>query len=1120
MKRSKRILSLLLSIVMILGMLPMSALAANGAFSDVKTSDWFYDDVRYVCEKGLLDGTGSNTFNPKATTTRGMIVTILYRLSGEPAGSGVCPFSDVAAGKYYEKAIAWAAENRIVSGYADGTFGPDNAITREQFAAILYRYAVFCGYAVTASAEIGRFADADMVGSYALTAMKWASAEGLINGSGSKLDPKGSATRAQAAAILARFCKNIADTSSSASKAAIGSGTVLPPAPRPDPDPIPDPNPTYTVTFDSNGGSAVASQTVAAGQTATEPEAPTRSGYRFVAWYSNSTLTELYSFETPVTANITLYAKWDEIASGEGGFLDEPEAEVEFYSFTTDTWDILAGSTENVTFTAEIFSEIDLSTNSIRVADTDGNTIGYMHDDGANGDVTANDGIYTLCVLLGENVPTAKKYAAHFNDIVSADVTISFYKLFTEAEIQEMKSCMNAINEKMIPYLDETGYVIEEKLEEAVQAITKYLDELKSENVVSNYSLENGQYSIMVYLTSGMKFVHQFALEGKDFATIRSNQPYKNTYSAYRQRLSDEAADGSARLIASTFPNLSFNSETAANELNTADDDNYDLEEVSLEALKTIGKNKVVTWHGHGGYSRDTGSFMGIGMSKEDLDWDDKAVVADYNAGRIVTLTDGGIAVSGGFFEKYLQNGSLQGSILYLGTCSSAKDMLKGVDSGGYQLAQELIDKGATAVVANSETICTRYNASMERDVFKYMCQKDSAGNYYTLAEALERAFDDNGRYCCEEDKAYPIIFPRNRMTSNNYRLSDLDALNSGTIAGVIKSAADRSAVANALIRVYTPEGKYVTSTRTDADGKYTIGVAAGEYVLKVSASSYKSVKMAASVQEGHTTYTETFLLLYVGISTGFANGTITNSITGVAVDGVTVNVRLNWNNRDGRILYTTQTNSAGYYQIDYIMGLYTIEYYKSGYITGYKNIVVSPIDFEAQDAVISPVTSDSAYRIVLTWGENPRDLDSHMVGTLSSGESFHVYFGHKSQMDGDTEVCNLDIDDVTSYGPETITLNATTNQPYYYYVYRYAGSGTVATSGAQVKVYRGSELVYTFYVPTDLGNGDYWNVFAIVDGELQVRNTITSSAETSYAGTVAGVQSLGLDIMEAKTPS
>ena len=205
MKRSKRILALFLSMVLLLGMLPMSALAADSTFSDVKTSDWFYDDVRYVCENGLMNGTGSGTFSPKATTTRGMIVTILYRLSGEPAVSGVCPFGDVAAGKYYEKAITWAEENKIVSGYADGTFGPDNAITREQLAAILYRYATFCGYAVTASAEISRFADAGTVGSYALTAMKWASAEGLINGSGSNLVPKAQATRAQVAAIIHRY---------------------------------------------------------------------------------------------------------------------------------------------------------------------------------------------------------------------------------------------------------------------------------------------------------------------------------------------------------------------------------------------------------------------------------------------------------------------------------------------------------------------------------------------------------------------------------------------------------------------------------------------------------------------------------------------------------------------------------------------------------------------------------------------------------------------------------------------------------------------------------------------------------------------------------------------------
>ena len=106
----------------------------------------------------------------------------------------------------------------------------------------------------------------------------------------------------------------------------------------------------------------------------------------------------------------------------------------------------------------------------------------------------------------------------------------------------------------------------------------------------------------------------------------------------------------------------------------------------------------------------------------------------------------------------------------------------------------------------------------------------------------------------------------------------------------------------------------------------------------------------------------------------------------------------------------------------------------------------------------------------------------------------------YKSQYDGEIEVCNLDFDDTTSYGPETITLNPTTDKPYYYYVKKYAGSGTVASSEAQIKMYQNGSLVRTFNVPTNLGNGDYWNVFAIKDGQLIINNTITSSPDTSYA--------------------
>ena len=307
MKRSKRILSLLLSIILILGMLPMSVLAADSTFSDVKTFDWFYNDVQYVCEKGLMKGTSSNTFSPKAATTRGMIVTILYRMAREPAASGACPFKDVATGAYYEKPIIWAAENEIVGGYSASTFDPDGAITREQLAAILYRHAKFCGYDVTTSAEIDKFSDAGTVSSYALTAMKWASAEGLINGSGSKLDPQGSATRAQVAAILTRFCKRFVDKTGDTKTPATSTGTGWHPTPTPNPEP----DNTYTVTFNSNGGSYIPSQSVIEGKTAQVPFDPQKEGSVFIGWYmTESGYSDYYNFSSPVFSDVTVYAKW------------------------------------------------------------------------------------------------------------------------------------------------------------------------------------------------------------------------------------------------------------------------------------------------------------------------------------------------------------------------------------------------------------------------------------------------------------------------------------------------------------------------------------------------------------------------------------------------------------------------------------------------------------------------------------------------------------------------------------------------------------------------------------------------------------------------------------------
>lgn len=175
-------------------------------FADVSGSDWFYNDVRYVYEKGIMDGTGADRFSPNAPLTRAMIVTILYRMAGSPSVSGSSDFTDVAAGKWFAKAVAWAAANGIVNGYGSGLFGPNDPVTREQLAAILYRYAVYGGMtAVTLEENLGSFADTAQLSAYAIQAMNWAVSQGLINGSGSNLVPKAQATRAQVAAIIHRY---------------------------------------------------------------------------------------------------------------------------------------------------------------------------------------------------------------------------------------------------------------------------------------------------------------------------------------------------------------------------------------------------------------------------------------------------------------------------------------------------------------------------------------------------------------------------------------------------------------------------------------------------------------------------------------------------------------------------------------------------------------------------------------------------------------------------------------------------------------------------------------------------------------------------------------------------
>jgi hypothetical protein len=179
-------------------------------FNDVRSGDWFYQAVQFVFSKDLFKGTSETTFSPNGNMTRGMLVTVLWRLAGSPDTSEAGVFNDVIPGAYYEKAAVWAAGNSIVSGYSSGQIAPNDNATREQMAVILYNFAKFMGYDVSATVGLESFVDGENTSSWAAEAMQWAVAVGLIGGKGNgMLDPTGNVTRAEVAAILMRFMENV-----------------------------------------------------------------------------------------------------------------------------------------------------------------------------------------------------------------------------------------------------------------------------------------------------------------------------------------------------------------------------------------------------------------------------------------------------------------------------------------------------------------------------------------------------------------------------------------------------------------------------------------------------------------------------------------------------------------------------------------------------------------------------------------------------------------------------------------------------------------------------------------------------------------------------------------------
>lgn len=327
-----------------------------------------------------------------------------------------------------------------------------------------------------------------------------------------------------------------------------------------------------------------------------------------------------------------------------------------------------------------------------------------------------------------------------------------------------------------------------------------------------------------------------------------------------------------------------------------------------------------------------------------------------------------------------------------------------------------------------------------------------------------------------------------------------------GTLAGTVRLASDRTTpVENASVVITNADGE-TWNTATDSEGRFNMILPAGQYSAEFSAEGFEVNRVdSALVRPNETLNLATVYMIESEVAeNGIASGNITDALTGQGVAGATLKVRRGSNNVDGSdVETTTTTDENGDYSVELPIGNYCVSIEKEGYISGSINIIVQQGTTPNQNGSITPIVSnnddDEHYRMVLSWGEDPRDLDSHLVGNHSNGEEYHVYYSHKKEMEGEEELCQLDVDDTTSYGPETVTLNAELNTPYYYYVHLYAGEGTIATSGAKVEVYKGTTLVRTFNAPS-VGEGRYWNVFALSDGQIIVKDVIEERPDTDYA--------------------
>lgn len=1092
---NKRMFALLLVLCMVASLLPARALAA-GTFSDLLPEDWFYSDVQYASEHGLMNGVGDGKFDPNGTTTRAMLVTILHRMEGKPAAARSA-FADVPADRWYTAAVDWAAANKIVEGMDAKTFAPASPVTREQFAVILYRYANFKGMDAAKKADLSAFTDAGKVSRWAADAMAWANATGLIQGVGkSSLDPAGNATRAQAAAILHRFDLLKQEAAPTAAPTATPTETPV------SDTPTKQPEPTVPPTAKPGELTLAVDKTDA---TVTEPK---------------QTFTGSYTVENDQIDRID-WVQHSDVEAYEGvtgtAMIDQ----------TKGTWQaadiLLAPGANTITFTgytkngAKAEQTVEITYDSGEIADYTNRDITYIDDQG-NGYVnnvilvvldasrsqderqeavrkvcSAVDGIvigalydievYQIRVAKGDEAALTAlcDTACKASDVV---VAAKLDCLLPDTEISEKPSGIIAPrNSSAVPMAvpspaSDKLFLQDPWSSNQSSALTE-ADWDENNPVGANWWAEAVRapsmwayhdyfYPVTVGIMDGTPYAqHEDLRDVLSFAPSNTGDyRYHGTHVAGLIGAQPHNGKGIAGMCW-TANMVSFDVKNQYSNKDTTVKFAWGFQDLLGQGCKVINVSQ--------GYGADTYADLSTLQNRvynERTFWN-QTIQNEINNQReflIIQSAGNGYDTSNANSSSYYEPFDAQWCGLFGGANSSAararlmivaatqekQDNTAGKEhAADYQLVEWSNTGNAVDVTAPGTEI---YSTMYYDQVF--------LNAHPAYVEAGYTAGDWGYQYQQGTSMSAPIV--------------------SGLAAAVW--AVNPDFTADNVKSIVKETASTVCYRNSENTTRNEIGYDARE--------TYPMINAQAAVEEAlRRTYGD-----------GTLNVSFVNAKDNQPVNNVSYEIRLG--SPTGTVVAAGTANVSAAIPLPRAQGTdyHQAQYYivaSNGHDT-WTSATASTVNVGQTTNVTAALNVPdkiNAYRVVLTWNAEPADLDAHLV----AGNGGHVYYKAKS-----IPGAVMDLDDTQSFGPETITVtDVSALGGFTYSVHDFTNRATfldasgLADSGATVRVYAGSALVKIYTVPANM-NGTVWNVFSV-----EADGTITDGGAFKYSGNGAAIAGL-----------